>query len=132
MNNAFNWYSQLVKPSWAPGANVFGPVWTVLYVLIAISFGIVFMLAYKKEIPFKVILPFIANLFFNFIFTFIQFQLRNNILATVDVILVLGTLVFAMMDIYPYKKWIAYFQIPYLGWVLFATILQLTIAYLNF
>lgn len=132
MNNAFNWYSELIKPSWAPAASIFGPVWTGLYILIAISFCAVFVLAFEKKIPFKVALPFIANLFFNFIFTFIQFQLRNNILATVDIILVLGTLIFAMMDIYPYKKWITYIQMPYLLWVSFATVLQLTITYLNF
>ncbi|MDO8660241.1 MAG: TspO/MBR family protein [Candidatus Parcubacteria bacterium] len=131
MNNAFDWYSQLIKPSWAPSANIFGPVWTGLYILIAISFCAVFIMAWKREIPFRVALPFIANLFFNFIFTFIQFQLRSNILASVDVILVLSTLIFAMMDIYPYKKWITYIQIPYLLWVSFATVLQLTIAYLN-
>lgn len=131
MNNAFNWYSELIKPSWAPPADIFGPVWTVLYILIAISFFTVFVMAWRKEIPFKIAIPFIANLFFNFIFTFIQFQLRNNILATLDVVLVLSTLIFAMMDIYPYKKWITYIQIPYLAWVSFATVLQLTIAYLN-
>ncbi len=71
------------------------------------------------------------NLIFNFAFTPLQFGLKNNILAAVDILLVLITLVWAMKTIYPYKKWITYIQIPYLLWVSFATILQLAITYLN-
>ncbi len=128
---AYNWYSQLIKPTWAPPSWLFGPVWSVLYVLIAISFGKVFFLFFQKRIPFIIVLPFILNLFFNFIFTYIQFGLKNNILAAFDILFVLGTLVWAIVVIYPYVKWVAYIQTPYLLWVAFATILQLTVTYLN-
>lgn len=127
----YNWYSQLIKPTWSPPAYLFGPVWSFLYILIAISFGRVFFMAWQKQIPFIVVLPFILNLFFNFIFTYIQFGLKNNLLASIDIILVLTTLIWAMVAIYPYMKWITYIQIPYLVWVSFATVLQLTITYLN-
>ena len=130
MNN-YNWYSQLIKPTWSPPASVFGPVWSFLYVLIAVSFGKVFWMYFKKQIPFLVALPFILNLIFNFSFTPIQFGLKNNLLAAIDILLVLGTLVWAIIAIYPHSKWVAYIQIPYLLWVSFATILQLTITYLN-
>ncbi len=129
--NTVNWYSQLIKPSWAPPSWLFGPAWTVLYVLIAISFGKVFMLLYQKQIPFAVALPFILNLIFNAVFSPIQFGLKNNVLAAVDIILVLVTLVWAMIAIYPYVKWVTYMQIPYVLWVSFATVLQLTVTYLN-
>ncbi len=46
--NSFEWYSQLIKPSWAPPAWLFGPVWTFLYILIAISFGRVFLMFFQK------------------------------------------------------------------------------------
>jgi tryptophan-rich sensory protein len=129
--NTYNWYSQLIKPSWAPPSWLFGPAWTVLYILIAVSFGKVFMLGYQKQIPLIVMLPFALNLLFNFIFTPIQFGLKNNALAAVDIILVLTTLIWAMIAIYPYVKWITYMQIPYVLWVSFATVLQLTVTYLN-
>jgi tryptophan-rich sensory protein len=61
----------------------------------------------------------------------LQFGLKNNLLAAIDIILVLFTLLWAMKSIYPFEKWIALIQIPYLLWVSFATILQLTITYLN-
>lgn len=129
--NSYNWYSQLLKPTWSPPASVFGPVWTFLYILIAISFGKVFLMFLKKQIPFLVVFPFVLNLVFNFSFTPIQFGLKNNLLAAADILLVLGTLIWAMIAIYPHSKWVAYFQIPYLLWVAFATFLQLTITYLN-
>jgi tryptophan-rich sensory protein len=131
MNNTYNWYSQLIKPKWAPPSYLFGPVWSVLYVLIFASFGTVFYKAFTKQLPWIVALPFILNLIFNFIFTPIQFGLRNNLLAAVDILLVLGTLIWAICAIYPHVKWIAYIQIPYLLWVAFATVLQLTVTYLN-
>jgi len=126
-----NWYLQLIKPSWAPPSWVFGPVWTVLYILIAISFGKVFIMAWKKQIPFVVALPFILNLVFNFAFTPLQFGLQNNFLASIDIVFVLVTLVWAALTIYPYKPWITYAQLPYFLWVLLATVLQITITYLN-
>ena len=129
--NTYNWYSQLIRPTWSPPSWLFGPVWTFLYVLIFISFGKVFLMAWLKQIPLIIALPFILNLLFNFSFTPLQFGLKNNLLAAADILLVLGTLVWAMMAIYPYAKWITYIQIPYLLWVSFATILQLTITYLN-
>jgi len=131
MNNTYNWYSTLIKPSWSPPSWLFGPVWTFLYVLITVSFGKVFLMAFKKEVAFIVVLPFILNLIFNFAFTPLQFGLKNNLFAAIDILLVFGTLVWLMVAIYPYTRWITYIQIPYLFWVSFATVLQLTITYLN-
>ena len=85
----------------------------------------------KKEVAFIVVLPFILNLIFNFAFTPLQFGLKNNLLAAADILLVLGTLIWSMISIYPHARWITYIQIPYVLWVSFATILQLTITYLN-
>lgn len=129
--NTYSTYQELIKPVWSPPAYLFGPVWTVLYALIAFSFGKVFYMLWRKQIKFTVALPFILNLLFNFVFTYFQFGLKNNLLAAIDILLVLITLVWAMAAIYPHRKWITYIQIPYLLWVSFATVLQLTITYLN-
>jgi tryptophan-rich sensory protein len=76
-------------------------------------------------------LPFILNLVFNFAFTPLQFGLKNNYLAAADILLVLATLIWATVSIYHYAAWIIYLQIPYLLWVTFATLLQLSITDLN-
>jgi len=129
--NSFSWYQKLKKPFWAPPSWLFGPVWSVLYLLIFLSFGYVFLMFFKKKLPFAVILPFILNLIFNFSFTYLQFGLKNNFLAAVDIFLVLITLVWSFISIWPHFRWIVFINLPYFFWVLFATILQLTITYLN-
>lgn len=128
---AYTWYSQLIKPSWSPPAWIFGPVWTVLYVIIGITFGIVFYKAVTKKISWIIALPFVLNLFFNILFTPLQFVLRNNLLAAIDILFVLGTLIWSLVGIYRLIPFVAYANMPYLLWVSFATILQLTITYLN-
>lgn len=133
MNNTYNWYSTLIKPTWAPPGWLFGPVWSVLYTIIAVSFGTVFYKIWKKELPSKLALPFVANLIFNAVFTPIQFGLQNNVLASIDILLVLVTLVWFMTAIWKHKnmRWVALVNIPYLIWVSFATVLQITITVLN-
>ncbi len=130
----YNWYSQLVKPTWAPPSYLFGPVWTVLYAIIFVSFGTVFHRAITGKLSWVVVLPFILNLIFNFSFTYFQFELRNNLLASIDILLILVTLIWALIAIWkasPELRWVAYVNIPYLFWVSFATVLQLTVTYLN-
>lgn len=129
--NTYNWYSTLIKPTWAPPSWLFGPVWTVLYALIAISYGYVVYLYFTGRISFMVLLPFLLNIVFNVIFTPLQFGLKNNLLAAIDIFLVLGTLIWAIIAIFPHVKWAALINIPYLLWVSFATVLQFTITYLN-
>lgn len=128
---SYEYYSSLAKPWFAPPSTIFGIVWPILYLFIAVSFGYVFFLAFKKQIPVVVALPFLLNLVFNFAFTPLQFGLKNLTLASVDILLVLGTLIWAMVAIYAYSPMVTYAQIPYLLWVAFATILQLTITFLN-
>lgn len=128
---AYEWYGQLLKPAWAPAPPVFGIAWSIIYPLIAISFGFVFWKAIKKAIPAKVALPFALNLIFNLIFTPIQFGLRNNWLAALDIAAVVITLVWAMKAVFSHYKWVTFMQIPYLGWGLFATVLQFSVTWLN-
>lgn len=129
--NTGEWYAQLIKPFWAPPAWLFGPVWTVLYVIIVISFGYVAIMFFRKQIPFLIFLPFVLNIIFNLAFTPLQFGLQNNFLAAIDILLILGTLVWALLAIHPYAAWVSYVNVPYLLWVSFATILQFAITYLN-
>lgn len=124
-------YAQQIKPAFAPQGEIFGTVWSILYIIIFITFGYVMHLFIKQKIDFRTLLPFVLNLLFNAMFTPIQFGLQDNLLALVDIVLVFGTIIWAMKTIKPINKYIAYAQIPYLAWVSFATILQASITYLN-
>ena len=125
------WYKQLTKPSWSPPARLFGPVWTVLYVGIVFTFGAVVVMFVKSQISWLILLPFLLNIVFNVAFTPLQFKLRNNKLALLDIFLVLITLIWAVLAIYPFATWISFVNIPYLLWVTFATVLQSSITWLN-
>jgi translocator protein len=85
----------------------------------------------QNELTWLIGIPFILNLLFNLAFTPLQFGLRNNFLASIDILLTLGTLIWGMVVIIPLVPWVAYINIPYLFWVSFATGLQLSITYLN-
>ena len=127
----YSWYQTLAKPSWAPPAELFGPVWTALYILIAISFGFVTYLYLTKKLPFKVFLPFILNLIFNIAFSPLEFGLQSLILGSIDIVLVLTTLIWSLVTVFRYAKWVTFINIPYLLWVSFATILQFAILLAN-
>ena len=56
--DTYNWYSQMIKPAWAPPGWLFGPLWTVLYAVIAVTYGIVFYKTFSGKLPWMVALPF--------------------------------------------------------------------------
>lgn len=76
-------------------------------------------------------LPFALNLIFNFAFTPLQFGLKNNPLASIDITLVLITLIWAFASAWPKIRWVVYTNIPYLLWACFATVLQFAVTALN-
>lgn len=125
------WYALLQKPWFAPPAWIFGPVWSVLYALIIISFGFVFLQVLRGRWPLIVALPFAVNLVANLLFTPIQFGLRNNALALVDILIVLCTILSMMRATWQRARWVSCIQFPYLLWVTFATALQMSVTWMN-
>ncbi len=131
MNTETLWYAHLIKPEWSPPGWLFGPVWSVLYLIIAVTFFTVAWEYWKGNIRFAVLLPFLLNLVFNLLFSPIQFGLKSNVLAAVDIALVLATLLWALWEVRRRIPWVAYANLPYLAWVCFATVLQFSITWLN-
>jgi tryptophan-rich sensory protein len=131
MTTSYSWYESLIKPWWAPPAWLFGPVWTVLYAIIIVSFIFVFYQAYIGKISWANTIPFILNLILNFAFTPLQFGLRSLLLASIDIVGVLATIIWMFIVLWPFARWVVFVNIPYLVWVSFATILQISITYLN-
>jgi translocator protein len=126
-----SYYQSLKKPSWTPPDATFGIVWGTLYPII---FIVNFYAASKilaKDWPTSVGIPFWLNLVFNFAFTSIQFGLKNNLLASIDIALILITIIWSIYAVWPYSKISAIAFIPYLIWVTIATVLQIQIYLLN-
>jgi tryptophan-rich sensory protein len=125
------WYDALAKPSWTPAPSTIGLIWSILYPIILVTFGFVFVQTMRGKIPWRVALPFAINLVANLVFSPIQFRMRNLPLASADILVVLGTIPWMMLSIWTYHRWVAVAQIPYLVWVSIATVLQLLITAWN-
>jgi benzodiazapine receptor len=126
-----DWYNSLAKPSWTPAPATIGLIWNILYPVICLTFGFVFVQAFRSKLPWIVALPFAINLVANLIFTPIQFGLRNLPLASADILVVFATIIWMMIAVWPHYRWIALAQVPYLAWVSTATVLQLSITAMN-
>lgn len=125
------WYESIAKPSWAPAASVYGTVWSVIYPIIFIAYGYVGWKVLRGEIPWVVMIPVGINLAANFAFTPLEFGLQSLPLATIDIVIVLVTIVWSMVAIWPYARVAALALVPYLVWVSIATTLQINIWLLN-
>src|SRR5277367_3187875 len=82
------WYNSLAKPSWTPAPSTIRLIWTILYPIILVSFGFVFVQAFRGKLPWRVALPFAKNLVANLLFMPIFAGLRNVPLAAADIVIV--------------------------------------------
>jgi benzodiazapine receptor len=126
-----DWYNSLDKPSWTPAPATIGLIWQILYPIILVSFGFIFVQAMRKKVPRLVSLPFAINLVANLSFTPIQFGMRNLSLAAVDILIVWATIIWMMVAAWRHYRWVAVAQVPYFVWVSLATVLQLSITAMN-
>jgi tryptophan-rich sensory protein len=125
------WYNSLAKPSWTPAPSTISLIWTILYPIIAASFGFVFVQAVRGKVGRKVALPFAINLVANLLFMPIFAGLRSVPLAAADILIVGATIPWCMLAVWPVYKWVAAAQVPYFLWVSVATVLQLSITAMN-
>lgn len=125
------WYDILSKPSWTPAPGTISLIWTILYPIILVSFGFIIYKTIRGRIPWRVALPFIINLIANMLFMPIFSGLRNLPLAAADILIVLGTIIWTMVAVWPLYRWVAVAQIPYLVWVSIASVLQISITLRN-
>jgi len=106
-------------------------IWQILYPIILISFGFIFVQAFRGKVSWLVALPFAINLVANLIFTPIQFGLRNLPFAAVDILIVWTTIIWMMVAVWRHYRWVSVAQVPYFIWVSLATVLQLSITAMN-
>ena len=125
------WYNSLAKPSWTPAPPTISLIWTVLYPAILVSFGFVFIQAFRGKVGWKVALPFAINLVANLLFMPIFAGLRNVPLSCADILIVWATIIWCVIVVWPVYKWVAVAQVPYLVWVSTATVIQVSITAMN-
>lgn len=125
------WYATLNKPFFAPPNWIFGPVWTLLYLLMGISLYLIWELGWntKKVKPSRNF--FILQLALNFIWSPVFFGAQNPEAALVIIVAMWLAIVYTIRSLYPLSRTAAYLLVPYLFWVSFATVLNAAIVVLN-
>jgi len=123
------WFTTLVKPSFSPPNYLFGPVWTVLYILMGISLYLVWQS--KSKLKNKAISVFSVQLILNLLWSIIFFGMRNPGLAFIEIILLWISIVTTMIYFNKISRKSMYLLIPYILWVSFASVLNYAIFVLN-
>jgi tryptophan-rich sensory protein len=125
-----NWFQTINKPSFNPPNYLFGPVWTILYILMGISFYLVLQTPYSKSNKYALAI-FFVQLFLNSSWSFLFFRYKLIGVAFIDIILLWLSIICMIYAFSKINKRAAYLQLPYLLWVSFASILNGAIWWLN-
>ncbi|MFH1827564.1 MAG: TspO/MBR family protein [bacterium] len=126
-----SWYTTLNKPFFSPPNWIFGPVWTLLYFLMGIAAFLIWEKGLKNKKVKIALFFFITQLFFNFLWSVLFFGLKSPILAFVDIVLLMLFILMTYFQFLRISKAAAYILIPYILWVTFASLLNLSIVLLN-
>jgi tryptophan-rich sensory protein len=130
-NGIETWYNTIEKPSFNPPNWIFAPVWTILYIFIAIAGGIVWDKIDTNPLAKKAMLFFGIQLLLNTLWSFLFFGLKNPLIALIEIILLLLIIYETYMLFSKISKTAGYLFIPYLIWVSFAMFLNASIWWLN-
>ncbi len=126
------WYQSLVLPDWTPSGEIIGLVWSVIFIMVAVS-ALIFWNMVPKSTTFRlIVLAFILNAFLNLSWSYLFFT-ENLVFAAfiTAVLLGLSTLVLVYL-LWPISRTASLLLVPYALWVFFASFLNFTIWQLNF
>lgn len=125
-----SWYAALHKPSWNPPAWIFGPVWTSLYIMMAVAAWLVWRMGGWKDQG-RALGLFLLQWLLNALWTPLFFGLHRPLLAFAEITLLWIVLGMTLLSFWRVRKIAGLLLVPYLGWVTFAAVLNLTIWRLN-
>jgi tryptophan-rich sensory protein len=124
------WYSSLRKPPFNPPNALFGPVWTVLYVLMGISSFLIWK-SPKTQLRKKALVIYGTQLFLNFWWSILFFSFHLLFIPVIEILALWSLIIYMIISFNKINKPAAYLNIPYLAWVSFASLLSVSIWLLN-
>lgn len=119
-------YARLSRPAWAPPASAFGPVWSVLYLLMGIAAWLVWRERSARDRVTALAL-FLAQLCANALWSWLFFAWRHGALAFAEVLLLLALIAATIVMFWRISRWAGVLMLPYLAWVCFASALTWSI-----
>lgn len=127
---AGRFYTQLVRPDWAPPASIFGPMWTVLYVLMGVAAWLVWRAGGFRAARLALTL-FLVQLALNSLWTWLFFAWHRGALAFADILILWALIVATLIAFWRIKPLAGALLVPYLLWVTFAAALNYSVWQLN-
>jgi translocator protein len=124
------WYASLVKPSFNPPNYLFGPVWTILYILMGISLFLIWKQPPSPQRK-KAIVIYVVQFALNLAWSFIFFNQHQIFLAFVEIIVIWIGILLTIFAFSKFSKIAAWLLVPYISWVSFAAFLNYHIWLLN-
>lgn len=121
-------YNTLQKPPLSPPGFIFGIVWSILYLLMGIAYG---MLVYKGKSDAEVSKIYWTQLIINLIWPILFFVFKIRLFSSIWIIILLILVISMVIKFYKKDKIIGYSQIPYLLWIMLATYLNIGVYILN-
>jgi tryptophan-rich sensory protein len=125
------WYKALNKPWWQPPDWLFGPAWTTIFTLAALSAAYAWRSVDTKQAREGIVVLFLSNAFFNFLWSFLFFRLKRPDWALIEVGALWASVLIPILVVSRYSKRAAWLLVPYISWVTFAGILNYNIVQLN-
>lgn len=125
------WYAGLAKPSFNPPSSVFGPVWTLLYLLMGVALFLVLRLGFARSGVGLAVALFALQLALNAAWTLVFFGARSlggGLAVIVALLVAIAATIAAFLPLSQLAGWLL---VPYLGWVAFATVLNAALWRLN-
>lgn len=125
------WYPTLVRPSFAPPDWVFGPVWTLLYLMMGTASWLVWRAGADRPEVRSALILYLLQLGLNLAWSWLFFGLHRPGLALIEILALLALILWTMLRFAPISTAAAWLLVPYAAWVMFATVLNAGFWWLN-
>lgn len=129
--SALLWYQSLHKPFFSPPDYVFGPVWTVLYIMMGIAFYIIWYHGFENENVKNAAAAFVIQLLLNIVWTMVFFGFKFILGGLLVIFLLIIAILQTIFRFRLVTKQASYLLLPYLIWVLYAAVLNFALYKLN-
>jgi tryptophan-rich sensory protein len=123
-----DWYRTIAKPSWTPPDAVFGPVWTVLYIMMAVAAWLVWL---TRDRTGPALVLFFVQLALNLLWSLLFFTARSPGWALIEAVFLWSAVLATMVAFFNRSRLAGWLFVPYLAWVSFATVLNAAIWWMN-
>lgn len=128
--NPGSYYYSLDLPPFAPPSWIFGPMWTVLYILMDMALYFLTQMD-ERKLKRKLLTLFVIQFICNFLWSALFFNLQSNFIAAVDITILVIVLTILLYHLWLHFRLVMWLLVPYYLWVLFATLLNYSIYFLN-